>query len=110
MFIINIMEFSQPPPMNMDHPPPLANFNSGIRPPYQGHQGGGGGGGGGHYQGHHHNNNRPGFYKGYNNHFNKHGGPGIQDDFDGKRLRKSVMRKTVDYNSSIVKALEVLYF
>jgi polyadenylation factor subunit 2 len=31
----------------------------------------------------------------------------VQDDFDGKRLRKSVMRKTVDYNSSIVKALEV---
>ncbi|XP_050682207.1 pre-mRNA 3' end processing protein WDR33 [Leptidea sinapis] len=29
-----------------------------------------------------------------------------QDDFDGKRLRKSVMRKTVDYNSSIIKALE----
>lgn len=29
-----------------------------------------------------------------------------QDDFDGKRLRKSVMRKTVDYNSAIIKALE----
>lgn len=29
-----------------------------------------------------------------------------QDDFDGKRLRKSVMRKTVDYNASIIKALE----
>lgn len=28
------------------------------------------------------------------------------EDFDGKRLRKSVMRKTVDYNSSIIKALE----
>lgn len=40
------------------------------------------------------------FYKSY-----KHGQ--IQDDFDGKRLRKSVMRKTVDYNSSIIKALEV---
>ena len=99
------MEFSQPPPMNLDHPPPMSNFSSGMRPPYQGHQGGGG-----HYQGHHHNNSRPGFYKGYNNHFNKHGGPGgIQDDFDGKRLRKSVMRKTVDYNSSIVKALEVIF-
>lgn len=47
---------------------------------------------------HHH---KP-FYKSY-----KHGGVGIQDDFDGKRLRKSVMRKTIDYNSSIVKALEV---
>lgn len=42
------------------------------------------------------------FYKSY-----KHGM--VQDDFDGKRLRKSVMRKTVDYNSSIVKALEVLW-
>jgi len=31
-----------------------------------------------------------------------------QDDFDGKRLRKSVMRKTVDYNASIIKALEVI--
>jgi len=40
------------------------------------------------------------FYKSY-----KHGNM-VQDDFDGKRLRKSVMRKTVDYNSSIVKALE----
>lgn len=30
-----------------------------------------------------------------------------QDDFDGKRLRKSVMRKTVDYNASIIKAIEV---
>lgn len=31
----------------------------------------------------------------------------VQDDFDGKRLRKSVMRKTVDYNASVIKALEV---
>lgn len=30
------------------------------------------------------------------------------EDFDGKRLRKSVMRKTVDYNSAIIKELEVL--
>lgn len=29
------------------------------------------------------------------------------EDFDGKRLRKSVMRKTVDYNSAIICALEV---
>lgn len=29
------------------------------------------------------------------------------EDFDGKRLRKSVMRKTVDYNSAIIKELEV---
>lgn len=31
----------------------------------------------------------------------------LQDEFDGKRLRKSVMRKTVDYNSSIIKTIEV---
>lgn len=32
------------------------------------------------------------------------------EDFDGKRLRKSVMRKTVDYNSAIIKELEVCWF
>jgi len=39
----------------------------------------------------------------------------VQDDkgfrqpitFDGKRMRKAVMRKTVDYNSSVVKQIEV---
>lgn len=30
----------------------------------------------------------------------------LPDDFDGKRLRKSTMRKTVDYNAAIIKALE----
>lgn len=41
----------------------------------------------------------------------------LQDDkgfrqpitFDGKRMRKAVMRKTVDYNSSVVKQIEVRY-
>lgn len=47
--------------------------------------------------------NKP-FFKSYNKH-----GMQQQDDFDGKRLRKSVMRKTVDYNASIVKALEVKF-
>lgn len=28
-------------------------------------------------------------------------------EFDGKRLRKAVTRKTVDYNSSVIKYLEV---
>ena len=28
--------------------------------------------------------------------------------FDGKRMRKAVVRKTVDYNSSIIRMLEVL--
>lgn len=36
-------------------------------------------------------------------------GPMTLEDFDGKRLRKSVMRKTVDYNSAIIKAIEVLH-
>ena len=27
-------------------------------------------------------------------------------EFDGKRLRKAIARKTVDYNTSIVRALE----
>lgn len=36
--------------------------------------------------------------------------PMTQDDFDGKRLRKSVMRKTVDYNAAIIRALEVSFF
>lgn len=48
---------------------------------------------------------RGGGYGGYQRAPN--GMPISQDDFDGKRLRKSVMRKTVDYNSSIVNALEV---
>jgi len=33
--------------------------------------------------------------------------PGVDPEFDGKRLRKSVMRKTVDYNAAIIKMLEV---
>lgn len=31
-------------------------------------------------------------------------------EFDGKRLRKAVTRKTVDYNSSVIKYLEVSKF
>ncbi|XP_063240646.1 pre-mRNA 3' end processing protein WDR33 [Bacillus rossius redtenbacheri] len=34
------------------------------------------------------------------------GGAATDAEFDGKRLRKSVMRKTVDYNSSVIKMLE----
>lgn len=53
-----------------------------------------------------------GGFSGKSSHFrsyNNFRGPNnmSQDDFDGKRLRKSVMRKTVDYNSSIVRELEV---
>jgi len=84
------MEF--PPPSDMSMPPP--SF-----------QGGGGGPGGYQPRPSFHNNfhHKP-FYKGHYKH-----GMQVQDDFDGKRLRKTVMRKTVDYNSSIVKALEVSF-
>lgn len=94
------MEFSQPPPdmsnmgnqfNNFSVPPPVPS-NQMHRPPGQYHAG------------------KPGqpFFRPFVN-FNR--GPGAlpmtQDDFDGKRLRKSVMRKTVDYNAAIIKALEV---
>lgn len=74
-------EMSMPPP-NFQ-PPPFHQPNFQPRPFHPNY--------------HHH---KP-YYKSY-----KHGMQ-VQDDFDGKRLRKSVMRKTVDYNASIIKALEV---
>lgn len=82
-----MMDYTQPPPVpdmqQMQMPPPS----------YQPKQ---------NYHNYHHNKGFN-YNKGYN-HF-KHGMH--QDDFDGKRLRKSVMRKTVDYNASIVRALQV---
>lgn len=97
--------------------------------------GGGRGGRGGHHHyrgGFHHNNHHGGFHGGGHRHGGHGGGGGgagtpgqpffrpfgnfgrgpsgmpmTQDDFDGKRLRKSVMRKTVDYNAAIIRALEV---
>lgn len=81
------------PPPDLSMPPP--------GPPPGGHQFQNPGG---FHQPRFHSNfhhNKP-FFKSYNKH-----GMQQQDDFDGKRLRKSVMRKTVDYNASIVKALEV---
>lgn len=108
------------PPPNMGMPPPGM---PGMRPAYNmkprfsgpHHQGGGfnmyggrmpynrGGGRGGFNQGNyrHHQQDRQGG-----------GGQGGQtegdpdDDFDGKRPRKSMMRKTVDYNSSFMFMLE----
>lgn len=89
------MEFSQPPPdpaaagSNFANPPPINRILS--------------------YQGPQSQQKQHGFYhhRPYH-HFNgfRGGPPMTQDDFDGKRLRKSVMRKTVDYNASIIKALE----
>lgn len=103
------MEFLQPPPpsqMNFNVPPPQmqppqtsapsipSNAPSHQHyPPRERHFHGGFGKSQHGFRGH-------GFGRGPG------GIPMSQDDFDGKRLRKSVMRKTVDYNSSIVRALE----
>ncbi|XP_050083294.1 pre-mRNA 3' end processing protein WDR33 [Anopheles aquasalis] len=90
------MEFSQPPPpvdappvQHFANPPPINRILSYQNPAPQKQQ----------FNFYHH--------KPYH-HFNgfRGGGPMSQDDFDGKRLRKSVMRKTVDYNAAIIKALE----
>ncbi len=106
----------QPPP-NMSMPPPGAAgmAPSGPPPPHHHHHGGGPPGGG-----------RPPFKSRFG--YGGGGGPmrgdgaGIPgrgsvppgpptlgmtaEDFDGKRLRKSMMRKTVDYNSSFMLMLE----
>ena len=87
-----------PPPMinqNFSVPPPAPNQAQNIRP----HFGPGKPG-------------QPFFFKPFHNFGNRpqyghYNFPMTPDDFDGKRLRKSVMRKTVDYNASICKALEV---
>lgn len=88
-------EQQTPPP-----PPPQRSHQSGSHhqsyPHYQRHYHGGYSGKSGQQH-----------FRSYNNFNRGHGGMVVQDDFDGKRLRKSVMRKTVDYNSSIVRALEV---
>ncbi|XP_044750230.1 pre-mRNA 3' end processing protein WDR33 [Coccinella septempunctata] len=83
------MEFAQPnlamPPPNLSGPPPNI-----VIPPIQGYA------------------NRPQF-KPFMNFQRPLPGPlgnMTLEDFDGKRLRKSVMRKTVDYNSAIIKELE----
>lgn len=109
-----MMEFSQPPPgpapVNYSMPPPPMHPAGGPPVPHHHGHGGGhhhGGGGGKHY----HNYNRGGNQSHFRSFQNFGRGPGAmpmtQDDFDGKRLRKSVMRKTVDYNSAVVRALEV---
>lgn len=133
------MEFANPPPdmshhnmpggggMHFNMPPPsmTANMPAPMRPPPMNEGGGGGGGermergggrGGYHHHHHHHGGGagRPGqpYFRPFVN-LNFARGPGglpmTQDDFDGKRLRKSVMRKTVDYNAAIIKALQVIF-
>lgn len=108
------MEFAQPPPdvsqINFNMPPPPVRPHQGqhvnnllvtsVPPPHH----------------HHHNAPSPGgppgkpgypYFRPFVNFARGPGGlPMTQDDFDGKRLRKSVMRKTVDYNAAIVRSLE----
>ncbi|CAB3371027.1 Hypothetical predicted protein [Cloeon dipterum] len=85
--INKMMQFSQPPPSapNMSVPPPH------VPTPFGSRIFGSGGG------------EKSKFYTPFRN-FNK--GGGMDSEFDGKRLRKSVMRKTVDYNSCVVRMLE----
>lgn len=107
------MNFSQPPPdvPSMSAPPPPINFS--MPPPGIPRSGGMQGSFGtvksfgNHYfnnHHHHHHNKFSGFMRGPS------GMPMSQDDFDGKRLRKSVMRKTVDYNAAIIRELQVPIF
>ncbi|KAG5883157.1 hypothetical protein JTB14_033408 [Gonioctena quinquepunctata] len=82
------MDFAQPPP-NISMPPPNISIPS-MGAQLQGY------------------NNRPPFRPFMNLHKPLPGPLGNMtlEDFDGKRLRKSVMRKTVDYNAAIIKELE----
>lgn len=97
------MDISQPPPQ-LTAPSHLAT-NTSIPPPTMP------GSHGSHFRPHYHHGHHGGGNKPYFKPFNSGGFQRpfqmTQDDFDGKRLRKSVMRKTVDYNASIVKKLEV---
>ncbi|KAF2077962.1 hypothetical protein CYY_000762 [Polysphondylium violaceum] len=63
------------------------------------HGEGGDGGGGGGRGGHHHGGGERG---GYHNHYysNYHASKIV---YDGKRMRKAVVRKTVDFNSTLIK-------
>ncbi|GLH01550.1 Protein will die slowly [Gryllus bimaculatus] len=84
------VQFNQPPPAipNLSVPPPMAPH---------------------HFQQHRFHADRGGHRGHYFQPFRPYPrpGPGGPDsEFDGKRLRKSVMRKTVDYNSAIIKMLE----
>ncbi|XP_071451232.1 pre-mRNA 3' end processing protein WDR33 [Hetaerina americana] len=87
-----MMQFHTPPPPlpNMGVPPP-----TGFMPPPRYQPPFDGGAGGNQRRMHYH-------YQPYR----PYPRPGPDNEFDGKRLRKSVMRKTVDYNSSLIKMLE----
>lgn len=114
------MDVSQPPPL-LTAPSALATS---VNVP--GILQGSGSSHGSHYRSHYHghghgqHSSNKSYYKSFNSSGGGSGAGGggtnssyqrqfqvAQDDFDGKRLRKSVMRKTVDYNASIVRSLEV---
>ncbi|XP_037947484.1 pre-mRNA 3' end processing protein WDR33 [Teleopsis dalmanni] len=100
------MDFQQPPPsIDVTQPPPQLTAPSALAtnttsipqtagPPHHRN----------YFHQHHGGTNKPGHA--YFKPFAPKPYGMTQDDFDGKRLRKSVMRKTVDYNASIVRALE----
>lgn len=85
------MVISQPPPMSggLSHPPPMM-------------------GGGMHKQNMHGGHSMHG---GQSSHGGGQGAPilgpdGTIIDFDGKRLRKTMMRKTIDYSSSFLNMIQ----
>lgn len=86
------------PPPNLSAPPPNLTTINTVTGGYQ------------HRFGGHRDGNR-GFFKPFRPYHAPKviagGQDALQDEFDGKRLRKSVMRKTVDYNAAIIKTLEV---
>ena len=86
--------FNQPPPtlVNLSVPPPMPGVQHFPPPRFQTDV---------RNQGH-----RPHFFQPFRP-FARPGPGQAQDEFDGKRLRKSVMRKTVDYNAALIKMLEV---
>lgn len=102
-------EFLQPPPTNFSVPPPPVPQQQMHTSPSQQNQSPSAP----HYSSYPRERHYHGGFSGKNTHYtrsyNNFRGPNnmSQEDFDGKRLRKSVMRKTVDYNSSIVRELEV---
>lgn len=105
--LIKMTEFLPPPPTFSVPPPPVQQQQPIHTSPQQNQSPSAP-----HYQNYQRERHYHGGFAGKSTHFrpyNNFRGPNnmSQDDFDGKRLRKSVMRKTVDYNSSIVRELEV---
>jgi len=94
------------PPPNMQHPPPRMMMGGQRFPPP----------GGGHFNSEHHPNSshqpRPRMaYQPYRL-YPRPTHPQNADanvEYDGRRLRKSLVRKTVDYNAAIVRSLQVQY-